>query len=372
MKFQVLIIIGIVLLNTSCKSDKSLNKDRINIIHLNATEKAPLMSEDFSELRYILFKFNEKNIPIGEITDIKDIDNEIILKQRLSTQVIFQRFSNNGIFLNNIGEYGRGANEIFNPRDIVIHNHDFAVWDNNGIHLISKSGKYIAHLFNVLLSGKYFFYSANKFFFLHELTSPGFLTMYSEKGKLEKIYMPNNFDVPGLDNPRIFKLGIDYFHIFSPVVDTIYSYHQEKLSSMYIIDGGPNKTFGEVLQETKNMNPLEQLKTINKIHPVSIISYLENMDYIFVAYRVKDKLYNLIIKKENWETKYFTTYKNDIDGGLWGTPLLLTNDNVLYIPLYPHEILNHIPDDKYKVEFDEFKKQFQLYDNPILMLCKLK
>lgn len=372
MKSQFLIIIVIALFNISCKSNSSSQKNKVNVIHLEETEKVLSMSEDFSELQYIIFKFNDKDIPIGEIIDIKDIDNEIILKQRLSTKIIFQRFSNSGIFLNNIGEYGRGANEIFNPRDIIIYNHDFAVWDNNGIHLISKSGKYIDHPFNVLLSGKRFFYSANKFFFLHELTSPGFLTTYSNRGKLEKIYMPNNFDVPSLDNPGIFKLGIDNFHIFSPIVDTIYSYHQEKLSSIYIINGGSNKTFGEVLLETKNMNPLEQLKAINKIHPVTIISYLENMDYIFVAYRVKDKLYNLIIKKENWETKYFTTYKNDIDGGLWGTPLLLTNDNVLYIPLNPYEILNHTPDDKYKVEFEEFKKQFQLYDNPILMLCKLK
>ena len=143
------------------------------------------------------------------------------------------------------------------------------------------------------------------------------------------------------------------------------------MTPAYYIDTKSDKSFQEVLLETKNLSPLEQLKVINKEEPISFQSYLENDNYIFITYHIKSKTYCLLKNKKDGNNFYFSSIINNLDYGLWGTPMLLTDDNELFMMIYPHEIKN-----KLLLKDNEQKhvsiKSLKDGDNPFFVKYKLK
>jgi hypothetical protein len=79
-----------------------------------------------------------------------------------------------------------------------MYNDDYAVWDQSGVYVFSKSGEYQRKLFDADRPGNRFFYSQNKFYLFHETTAPGYISEYSTSGTPEHIYKPNRLQHTGL------------------------------------------------------------------------------------------------------------------------------------------------------------------------------
>lgn len=371
MKNKTVIFLLIVLVSVSCSTDYGSNK-KIKTIHLKETEDFLPVSSFIEDINYIELSIENNHSVIGEIEDLKLLDKDIILKQNIGRETSLLRFSDTGKFLNKIGINGNGPDEILNPRDIILYNEGYAVWDQMAVHSISKTGKYTRKIFDAQVPGNNCFYFKNKFFLFHELTSPGLLSEYSEKGKLVKTFAPNEFDFAGMGYSKVVYLAQNEFHLFSPIIDTVFSFNGIKLLPVYLFDSGPYPSFSRLMKKYEGKHPLELLKYLNNNQHFVVDRYLENRNFIYIGYRLGSNPFHLLIKKKNWELIYFKKCFNDIDGGLWEEPLYLSDDDVLYIPLYPYQIQNHKIANKYNKDFNILQDKTILNDNPVIMCCKLK
>ena len=128
----------------------------------------------------------------------------------------------------------------------------------------------------------------------------------------------------------------------------------------------------QILKNVEDLEKQEALKYINENQHVVVKNYLENKNYIFITYWVGSNSSNVLIDKKNWESIYFSTGINDIDGGIWDTPLYLSDDDILYIPINSYKIGSHKIVNKKRKGFSKLKEKTQFGDNPIIMRCKLK
>lgn len=365
MKNIVKIFIILFVLNISCSTSEQKTGD-VKTIVLKETKDIQPASSYISGVDYIELKYPEEIEP-GRILDIKLLNKEIIVKQRYGGETSLLGFSKNGVFINQIGK-----NEIQNPRDIINYNNDFAVWDETGVKVFSKTGEYQRKIFNARGPGSRFFYSKGKFYLFHETTAPGYLSEYSTDGKKEHVFHPLKVEFESDGNPSVTELRKDYFHLFSPINDTIYAFSNRQLTPKYIIDGNSHPTYIEVLKKIGLESESEKLRYIRNNQHWTITTYLENQKFIFIDYSLGSYPFNIIIRKSDWQISYVKEFINDIDGGVWDDPYFLSDENKLYIPLTSYQISGHTIKNKKRHKFDEQMEKAQQNDNPVLMVCKLK
>lgn len=371
MKFNTIFVFIILLISISCSENEQVLKG-IKSIHLKGTNDILPISSFVKSIDYLELKFPTNNTYNGEIEGVKIIGNELILTQRKGSESNFLRFSKDGNFKNELTHKNLAAKEITKPKDIIQFNSDYALWGESGIHVISKAGKYKNKLFDTTLPGNRFFYSKNKMFLFHESTPPGFLGKYNTNGSQEKIFSPSSKQTTHLGYSTVSIMGKDNFHLFSPLNDTVFAFNQISLSPKYFVSAHPYPTLMQILINAGDKDEKEILKFINNKKYVVVKNYLENKNYIFITYWVGSKSINLVIEKRNWETTYFALCVNDIDGGIWGNPVYLSDDDELYIPLSSYKITGHKIVNEKRKDFNLIKEKIGKSGNPVLLRCKLK
>lgn len=187
----------------ACKTNHINNKNELTTIHLIQSEKSISLSELISSFDTIIINIENKRIYIGDILSLKKIRDEYLIKHRTGNLSSILKFNTDGSNIHEIGEIGRGPGEIMNPRDIIAYEDGYALWDNKGVHKFKKDGKYEKFLFNANIPGNCFFYYSNYFYFMHELTYPGFLSKYSSNGKLEQVFKPLDHNFGNLEYSNI-------------------------------------------------------------------------------------------------------------------------------------------------------------------------
>ncbi|MGL5682815.1 MAG: 6-bladed beta-propeller [Marinifilaceae bacterium] len=137
-------IIGCVLM--SC-SDRISNKENVEIIDLtNQIHSETLhMSDMVEEIRYIQLETNEECL-VGKISDVKIFDNRILIVD-MDHDVFL--FDTSGMFVNKIGQQGRGPEEFFavfgsfidndNKRIGIVDHEKILFFNYNGEFLNSQS-----------------------------------------------------------------------------------------------------------------------------------------------------------------------------------------------------------------------------------------
>lgn len=371
MKYKFKIYIILIAFSYSCSTVQKKPKD-VKTILLKKTEEVQPFSSFISDLDYLELKSPEKDVLNGKIERVKPVGNDIIVIQSFKRKVSLLRFSKDGKFLNKIGQKDKESGEIINPHDITVYNNDFAVWDEGGIKLFSKSGDFKGNLFKTNLPGNRFFYSKSRFYLFHETTAPGYLSEYETNGKLVHIFKRNNFEYSGTGFSSITELVKDSFHLFSPINDTIYAFANEQLAPKYAFHGRSYPTLVQLLKKAGTGTPQEILRYLNSNRHWTVKTYLENRNFIFIVYQLGSYPFHLIIRKSDWQITYIEEIINDIDGGLWDDPVYLSDDNELYIPLSAYQITGHNIKNKVRHDFDDIVKKAELTGNPFIMRCKLK
>lgn len=371
MKLNYISLIIFLVVIFSCKQNDKISSG-LKVIELNETKDILPISSFIEDISYVELKFVDDKTFKGKIIDLKKNGNDLVVKFKKGPEFNYLRFSINGKFLNEIAKGSKSNTIVDIPRDIIEFNRDFAVWNSSGVHLISKSGKYKKPLFKADLPGNRFFYSRKKFYLFHESAAPGFLGQYSVSGKPEKVFSPHKNGVANLGYSKVEKVGKDKFHLFSPLNDTIFSFSGNHLKAQYVFKTKQYPSLMQILKQTGNSDKYESLKFLNNNRHVVVKNYLENNKYIFLTYWMGSKSINLIVNKTNWETTYFAQGINDIDGGIWGNPVYLSNDNILYIPISSYKITSHKIVNEKRKGFNSIKEQSEKTGNPVLLLCKLK
>lgn len=351
-------------------SEKETATESIRQIVLKENKDVEVLSRFVSGIEYLDLNYPADSL-VGPIKNLKLINDEIIVKQRHGNSLKYVRFSEDGEFLNEIGHSG-GTGNLQVPHDILAFDNKFAIWDNEGVHVISKTGEYLEKKFNTSHSGNSFFYAKPNFYLFHESNGPGYLAEHSNNGEMLQVFKPENLKFDDLDYSRVTELEPDGFHLFSPINDTIFSYADKQLSPQYLIQGEKYPTLVNVLKEISSLNETDKLKYLHNNKHWVIKRYLENPNYIFVVYRLASDSYYMLIRKSDWETSYFERVINDIDGGIWDYPVYLSYDDELYIPLGKYQITGHKILNKKRFDFEEVKKRNLQNGNPVIMKCKLK
>lgn len=368
MYFKKFLLLVVVLFGVSCSRQK-VEQEEVQTIELKESKDFLPISSFISKLDYLELQVSGANIEVGEIQDIKVFGHYLIIKQRKAGEISFVRFSDDGKFLNEIVNNKNG--KIANPQDIIPYQKDYAILGENAIHVVSKEGKYKGKLISGEMAGKTFFLVKKHFYTINETPSDEFLSEYSETAKLTKVTKLNE-RFNKLIYTDVAFMGKENYHVLSSFSDVVYKYANNKLLPKYNLDGGIYPTLNEVWQNIGDRDPKETMRYIYDTQHILVRNYLENDDVIFITYWVGSSSTTVLIKKADWEIRYYARGVNDIDGGIWDRALYISDKNELYIPLSANRITGHKISNKWHNDFEHLQSHIAATGNPVIMRCKLK
>jgi len=370
MKYTSFFLLFLFILNFSCKENKVVSDGLQTILLKESSDILPI-SSFVKDLEYIELQITDNKIELGEILDVKTINNELIVIQRRAKEISFLRFTKDGRFINQLVNNKEGAGDIPDPLDIISYKKDFAVLGKNGIYSIDKNGKFQSRLIHSKMPGSKLFQSKDNFFVVNEIPDAGFCSVFSDKKKPAIRAFPEERLRDMATSNITFNVQKEA-HFFSSFSDTIFSFSGNSFIPVYGIDSGEYPSFAKVWSNLGDRNYTETLKYINNTQHAKIKSFLENDDYIFITYWLGSHGSTSIIKKDTWEVTYFAQAVNNIDGGLWDKPLYLTDNNELYIPITAYKVGGHKISDKRHHEFEKIQLHIAATGNPVIMCCKLR
>ena len=368
MRLNTIIILCLLFMGFSCTHKKEPVRGVI-AIELKESDDALPISSFIDELDYLELKASDGNIEIGDIQQIKVLSGDIIIKQRKAGEISLIRFSKNGDFINEIVNNKNG--KVSEPLDIIEYQKDYAVLTRNGIHQISKLGKYKGEIISGEIAGKTFFRNKNSFLTINEIPTATFLTEYSTNKMPKRTTTPNERINKWIYTDVATPKHKEY-HLISSFCDTVYAYRNKKLFPIYQFVGDTYPTMSEVWKNVGDRDPRETMRYIYDTQHVLVRNYLENKELIFISYWVGSVSNTLIIHKDNWEKLYFARAVNDIDGGIWDHPFYLSPNTELYVPISSYKIEGHSISNKWHKDFEQLQQQMANSGNPVIMRCHLE
>lgn len=368
MYFNKILLLLFVFVVISC-SKKAVNNNEVKTIVLKESKDILPISSFIGEIDYLELLASEANIEIKEIQDVKVIDGDIIIKQRKAGEISFIRFAKNGDFICEIVNNSNG--KVLHPLDLIKYQKDYAVLSEEGIHVVSKNGKYKGKLISSEMNGSVFFSTTNRFYVINEAPSSNFLSEYSNsKSPVSNAKLDKRLE--NLIYTDLAVQGKSSYYLVSSFCDTIFSYSNNKLVPKYYLAGENYPTLSEVWQNVGERDSRETLRYIYDTQHILVKNYLENKELIFMTYGVGSSTTTVIIKKKNWETQYYARAVNDIDGGIWDKAFYLSDNNELYVPISAYKINGHKISNKWHKDFEKIQLHIAASGNPVIMRCKLK
>lgn len=370
MKFNLLFLLLFCFVIFSC-SEKKMQHKAVRTISLKKSKDILPISSFVENLDYLELRVTQAGIELGDIVDVKELDKNIIISQQRAREISFMRFTREGNFMNTIVSNNAGKGKIREPLDVILYKKDFAVLAADGIYLVGQDGKYKTKLVSAKMPGSRFFQSKGRFYVVNDVPGYGLYTSYSQNGKIKTIDFPEE-RLLDLGRSNLAVSETKNIKLVSSYSDTVFAYKNATLKPEYLIESNRYPLFADIWQNTTDKDEIETLKYIHNTQHAKIKSYFENTNYIFLTYWLGSYQTTAIIKKRGWETTYFSEAINNIDGGVWDSPLFLSNNDELYIPISAYKAGGHKISDKRHKEFENIQLQVAASGNPVIMRCKLK
>ena len=342
------------------KSIRPSNKSLMELKVLNPISPIKTYSSLFTSVRLVNLE-TTKDCLIGDIHSLRIDGNDMYIIHYISSSSSLLRFNTDGRFLNVIGKkIGRGPSEIMNPRDFCLDNNIIEVWSKLNISKFSKEGAFIKKTFNAYVPGVGFFKDDGFYYLFHSASPPYMLTKYKSHGGIKTRFLPYNYIDAVSSNDKVLFYN-NHVSLFSSVSDTIYTFiNGDVIPSAYF--NFVNMTSAH--SSLKKSKHITEFLTNLKNNCV-ITNYFENSNYIFFEFSYNKKVSYCLYDKENRKSKYFDNkIIDDITNLTFNTPICLTDDNCLVIPVYDYEINS-------KKNKNSLSLSSDLYNNPILLFCKL-
>lgn len=355
---------------SSCKEKQVVNSGLSQIALKKSRDILPI-SSFVADLDYLELKINKTSIELGDIINIKEFDNDLIIQQRRANEISFLKFTGKGEFVNTIVSNKGGRGRISKPLDVILFNNEYAVLAEDGIYVVGKSGKFKTKLISAKMPGSKFFESKGRFYVANDVPDSGLYTVYLQNKKSKLIHFPEE-RLRELGRSNLAAFATKNIKLVSSYSDTVYAYNNTTFTPEYIIQSDAYPTFAEVWRNIDDKNDIETLKYLHNTQHSRIKSYFENSNYIFLTYWQGSYQTTALIKKNSWKTLYFAEAVNNIDGGIWENPSFLSQNDELYIPITPYKAGGHKILDKRHNDFEKIQLHIAASGNPVIMRCKLK
>ena len=301
-------------------------------------------------------------------------------------------FSKNGDFIRRIGSRGRGPGEYSTASTGYFFPYNSNIYfpasriktvayslNNEYLEEINLPHNFVVHrnISDHLLAGYRMFHDGNADWNIFVFDNNGDSVWVKE----------NKFRFSGVSeitfyNEISFYYYDDKLHMKELYSDTIYKFsHNGELSSKYSLDLG-DYSFPPELKED-----FEQFLSASSRKYFNVTNIYESARYLIFEYRFNRMNNIMICDKITGDIENFPLgdnndgIVNDFDGGLPFLPEY--NSNNLFVQLFnPFEIKDHVAGEDFKnnsPKFPEKKKEFEKlansldeYDNPVLMLVRMK
>ena len=371
MKRYLLITIFLVSL-IACK--KSVSDSVVTISIDKPADEFVELSRFVSSVDYVPLETNSYCL-INKIRNIKFWGDSILIFNEISwnmTEILV--FNKSGKYLGTFGQYGPGPEEIKDPRDILRAGDSVLLWDRDYMVEFDKKGNFKRSLFKAFLPGRNFFVDSGNIFLYHGSVFPGLLSQYDKNGGLKELFKPIEPQKASsqMEGESVALVKGEY-HLFAPALDTVWTLNSNKILPAYVVTFKEGMSLQSFFQKYSDEVFPGILNFMNSTPLSHVLRFLEDDDYLFLTWVSLKKQGNTIISKRNKHQIDFVYCDNDIDDGLFGSPVTVF-DNNLIIPIEPAKILNHLKKKTSNTvtKFDEMGKKIKEDDNPVLMFCKLK
>ena len=359
----------LLLFLNSCVQETTTEEGPKIIVLKESSDILPISSFTGS-VDYIELKLSGTGKTLGEVLSVKKIDDDWMLKHRMTGRTSFMRFNQSGEFITELPR--EGEKRVTNPEDIIAYENGYAMLAGNGIHAVSKDGKYQRLLSDMKADGSRFFELGKRFYILNETGNGDLLTSVGTKSSKTKL---NNV-LPDMIQRMIYTsvepIGKDHIDFYSVLSDTVFTRNKNEMKVAVVFTGDSIPTFAQLFRSLDKMEAKDRLKYLHETEHVILRNYLENSDFMFLTFWVGSKSTTAIVNKQNGEIRYFGQGVNDIDGGVWDEAFYLTSKNELVIPISAYKVGVHKIRNKKAKGFDQLQKRISSSDNPVLMCCKLK
>jgi len=371
MKLRNTIILLLAIVFFACDNKTQPVEDGVENIILKESKDILPISSFVEKVDYLELKVAEAGLEVGVIEDVKVLGNDLIVKQRMAGSESFWRFTKSGEFV--IELVGKNTPRIKGPRDIITYADGFAVLAENGIHAISRDGKYLQQLVKGTMHGSSFFFRDGNFYVVNEHDLNNVLYRFTPGGSART--RVKALPEPVLRNTysAVETTGKSQIHYFSALNDTVFNYKSAKVAiPEYVFSGDEMPTFAEVCSNLPDKEDREILRYLRETEHVIVRKFLENRNYLFLSYWVGSHPTTAIYNKVSGEIRYFGFGVNDIDGGVWDEAVFLTDKNELYVPITAYKVGGHKISNKKVKGFDLLQAHIAATGNPVIMKCKLR
>mgnify|MGYP000374455651 FL=1 len=361
-----LMVLAVVLFACSQPSQK----ESFKTIVLKKSQDILPISSFAAKVNYTELKVSETGLTLGEIESVKLIDDDLIVKHRMSGKSSFLRFTGSGEFV--IELVGIKSSGINQPQDIVAYDDGFAVLAENGIFTISNDGKYTGQLVRGTMPGSRFFFADGAFHVINESDRGNLIKTFPAENRNSKVSEKLPEPVRRMTYSAVASFGKGETHFYSALNDTVFSFGGNSTVPVYAFQGNNIPTFSQLCKNTTGLNDTEALRYLRENEHVIVRKYLENRNYIFMTYWVGSNSSTAIVNKKSGETRYFGHGVNDLDGGVWDKVNFLSDKDELLVPITAYKVGGHKITNKKEKRFADLQKRIEASGNPVIMRLKLR
>ena len=388
----VIIVLSIAFL-LSCRNkennslENSIEKIKIKVDSLKEIK----LSKISKELSYVKLETNN-NCLIGNIDKIFFHNDNIFIVDKSITNSIY-KFKRNGEFIFKVSSEGKGKGGFITINDVVFdyQNNKILIYDNKQKKILcfnSEDGGFIGDFsferlflsFRKLDTNRYLLHTnkMNNFNQDNELIEYDILLCNGEGEVLNKYFKYNpelKTDNASYDLTKVFSTYRNQTFITKLLYNKIYKMEQDyKLTPRYKVVYTGHEVPGsyQELPSDKLINKLTTKSDYAFAHTIRSITD-KYLLFTFSYKNLKNEKWGLY-NKEKKKTKIYSNVINDIDGGVFPSPVKLTDSNKLISIIEPHKEFKKIKNNKVNLSDNHplNPNKTKKADNPIIMFAKLK
>ena len=366
MKTPIIFLSALILFGfVSCREKLPDDKSFITIPIKEVKNSSESFSNFITGIKTIQLETN-RNCLIGNIEEFRSYNDDIYILESPGSIASpgslrrILRFNSEGDFICEIGDYGRGPEELISPRDFIFEEDTIEIWSRYKISRHTIDGDFIENVFNAHVPGPGFIKDNGDYILFHSISPPYMFTKRNKSGQQIDSMVYLDVVVHGnAEHDKVLRYN-KTTRFFAGMHDTVYSINN---AGVY-----PSAAF----KYEGVSSPYTVLKDSNdprdfiKLSPPSVANYLENSNIIFIRYTLDREWYYCLVDKKRLEFYYYKAedFENAYSIPL-KDPLHLTENNELVIAYFHHDL------DNPEVRKDQRLPAIKPDDNPLLIKFRL-
>lgn len=387
-------ILIILILSNACNYEVSQEEKQSQVNEITVDISKSIDRNEFihevyayiSDIDFIKLETPEKNV-IKRIEKMLLHKNKFIIMQDLTSPILI--FNNDGSFHQSIDQFGKGPNELYEIRDIVITHDNLAILDYNKIHYCNQNFEILkSELITDNISPKEFinplkFHFDNHFTYLWSGSlgsSKHALTIYNTSGTETSNYFAVKYLIINLAN-RFSNNGSRILLTPPNLNDTIFEVTEGKLIPVYYLNFKENKREQNQTVPTDTRDIISLISFVDKNKLAHTIGCFETNNLLFFNYTYLGKMRQGFYHKKEHETVLSNElwFKNIFEFNVSDIRTVTNNEIILSLDAF--HIRQLLDEDKTSCSFIPEARRLQLLeklkdvketDNPVLMLVTFK